>query len=121
MLPQFRDAHAPQPQPCPGQPRGTAAAYLEHLAARGVARARKAARAEADDRADSVGGSELDQLPLHAQLAEEDDPPCPAAAERRQGITRPSVRLRVRARVERKAEPVDPETARALRRRRERS
>ena len=95
-------------------------ADLQQLAPGRRARSRETARAHAHDRGEIVRGGELDQLPLHPQLAEEDDPSRPARAERRERAPGPPVGLRVAAGIEGQAEAVDPEAALALRQRGER-
>ncbi len=102
------------------QSSGATATDLEHLASRLGARPREAAGAEPDDLGEVDDGGDLDQLSLHAQLAEEDDPARRAAGQGRKSASNAPVLLPVRALVERRAEPIDPEPLRALRLRRER-
>src|SRR5205085_2886597 len=76
---------------------------------------RQAARAEADRRRQIVDRGELDELVVHAQLAEEDGAPRRAAAKRCEGALCAAVGLTVRLSVEGQPEAVDAEAALAER------
>src|SRR5207248_5840864 len=58
-----------------GEAREPASAALEGLATRGVARAGEPPRAHTHDGGEVVCRADLDELTLHAELAEEDDTP----------------------------------------------
>ena len=117
---QRRDADPAQVQAAFVEPRRPAAADLQQLAPGRRARSRETARAHAHDRVEIVRGGELHKLPLHPQLAEENDPSRPAGAERLERAPCAPVGLRVAAGIEGQAEAVDPEAALALRQRGER-
>jgi hypothetical protein len=93
------------------QARGAATADLKQLAARRRAGSRQAPGPKADGLCEIVDRCERDQLPLHPQLSEEDEPANRPGAERSQRPVRSGV-VPLEVRLVEHAEPVDLERPR---------